>query len=275
MALAPIQFRFVYQPTDKSNALNAYDAGLALYGIGRSMSIATHYVTSGRVIKQAPSLDGARVLIMPPQPGSFAFLTLIEIASVASGLALGVAGNLLTDLVKFMYRRGAGLTDQPKDSQDSHLQGILRRSPGDIDALNDAIDEDMVRIHRPFEGPVNVLNIYGGTVHIDTFNHSTYAYTRARDLGKGREEFHGNVASYNGNEDSGRLWLVDEQRTVGFRRDKSLNHLPQEDRQLLSRSLDQYVNGQDGNITLKGHALRNREGKLKMIFLVSVSEDDD
>jgi hypothetical protein len=273
MAEAPIWFRFVYQPENESNALNAYDAGLALYGIGRSISIATHYVTNGRVIKQAPSLDGARVLVAPAQPGSFEFPTLVEIISVvAPGLATGVVGNLLTDLVKLLYRRGAGLTDQP---QDPHLQNILRRSPGDIDALNDAIDEDVVRIHRPFEGPVNVLNIYGGSVHIGTFNHSTYGYARARELGRDNEEFYGNVASYNGNEDSGRIWLVDEQRTVGFRRDRSLKHLPQEDRKLLSWSLDQYVNGQDGNLILKGRALRNREGKLKVIFLLSVSEADN
>jgi hypothetical protein len=274
MAIAPIPFRFVYQPADKSNALDAYDAGLALYGIGRSISIATHYVTTGKLIKQAPSLSGARVLVAPPRAGSFEFATLVDIATstIASGLAIGVAGNLLTDLVKLLYRRGAGLKDAP---QDPHLQSILRRSPGDIDALNDAIDEDMIRIHRPFEGPVNVLNVYGGTVHIGSFNHSTYEYARARELDKDQEEFYGNVASYNGNEDSGRLWLVDEQRTVGFKRDRTLKLLPQEDRQLLSWSLDQYVNHENGNIILKGRALRNREKKLKVIFLLGVSKADD
>jgi hypothetical protein len=270
MAQAPIPFRFSYEPEDESSRLDAYDAGQALYGISRSLAIVTHYVVHGKVIKQAPALSGAKVVVIPPQPGSFQFLLDIipMAAAIAKDVPAHIAAHFLYDLAKLIYRRCTGLRDAPETTE---LSDLLRRAPGDVDALTDAIDEDVIRIHRPFEGPMTVLNIYGGTNHFGDFNHTTYAYAKARELGDAGEEFVGDVASYNGNTDTGRVWLPEEQRTVGFKRDRGIKRLPQPDRMLLSWSLDEYVNQRNGTILLTGRGLRNRERQLKIIFVTNVS----
>lgn len=270
MAIAPTPFRFHYEPEDASNELDAYDAGQALYGISRSLAIITHYVLNGKVIKQGPALSGAKVFVRPPQRGSFESLLSIVpfMGDVAQQLPAHIATHFLYDLAKLLYRRCAGLSGSPSTEE---LEKLLKQAPGDVDALSDAIDEDVVRFHRPFEGPVTILNIYGGTNHFGSFNHVTYANAKARELGREREGVFGEIASYNGNTDTGRIWLHDEQRTVAFKRDRTLKRLPQADRGLLSWSLDQYVNHKEGTLQLFGRGLRNREGQLKMIFVTEVT----
>jgi hypothetical protein len=204
-----------------------------------------------------------------PRAGSFELL--IAIVALAGNMAQqippSIAANALYDLAKLVYRRATGQKDSPETS---YVSELLRRVPGDIDAINDALDQDIVRIHRPFEGPVVKLNIYGGTNFFGSFDHQTYDFALARELGQRVEQFIGEVASFNSNTETGRLWLPAEQRTVAFRRDQSLKRLREGDRRLLSWSLDRYVNKNDGTVFLSGYALRNRGGKLKIIFVTRV-----
>jgi hypothetical protein len=119
-------------------------------------------------------------------------------------------------------------------------------------------------------GNVNHFHIYGGTTQIGNFNQSTYDHAKARELGGG-EEFIGTIASLNANSDNGRIYLKSEERTVGFKKDRSLTRLAIGDRRLLSWSLDRYTNGKDGTIKLIGKALRNREERITSIFVTSVN----
>jgi len=263
-----MEFRFVYHPDDRPHELDAYNAGQALYGISRSLSIVTHYMANGHVITQAPALKGAKLFVRPPKAGSFEFLvTVIPWAEVGMGIGASIAAAVLYDLTKLVYRRASGLSERPETER---VNQILRERPGDIDALNDTTDTDVVRWHRPFEGAVINLNIYGGQNNFGTFDRSTFEYAKAREVGRSAEKFVGSVASYNGNADTGRIWLQSESRTVAFKRDRSLKSLPDLDRRLLSWSLDQYVNHRPADIALIGHALRNREEKLKEVFVLSV-----
>lgn len=148
--MADAEFRFIYKPEDGSNSLDAYDASQALYGISRSLSILTHYTLHRRVIKQAPSLEGAKVLIRPPQPGSFEFLVpIIQVATdPANFIAIshGLSSSYLYDLANMLYRRLAGKSEATSSDQ---MQTLARQAPGELDALADSINEDLVRIQRP------------------------------------------------------------------------------------------------------------------------------
>jgi hypothetical protein len=271
MATEPIPFRFIYEPEDDSNELDAYDAGQALWGISRSLSIVTHYLANGKVIKQAPALSGARIVLYPPRTGSFEFLFQVIPIVGPEAVELGrhLVAHVLYDLVKLVYLRATGQRDAPETGE---IENVARRFPGDVDAINDTIDDDVVRIHRPIAGGgVNIINIYGGTNTIGTLNQQTLEYASARELGPSEEEFVGNVASFNGNTENGRLFIATEQRTVAFRRDRTLVHLPQADRVLLSHSLDQYVRGRLAEVRLIGRALRDRAGKIKIIFVTGVT----
>jgi hypothetical protein len=104
--MAEAEFRFIYESEDGSNNLDAYDASQALYGISRSLSILTHYVLHRRVIKQAPSLEGAKVLIEPPRPGSFDFIIPIITDPDVRAVAGAFAAHFLYDSCEINHRDG-------------------------------------------------------------------------------------------------------------------------------------------------------------------------
>lgn len=221
--MEPLEFRFSYHPEDGSNSLDAYDASVALYGIARSLSITTHYALHGKVIKQAPALMGAKVLVLPPREGSFEFVApIIDFVSsrreeIALGLALGLAANYLCDLTKLLFRRATG---QSEDVETDRVDALRREKPGEIDALADALEEDILRLHRPLSGPVQYFKIVGGRQTFGHFDRVTYDYAKTKTIGRFDEDFEGNVASFNANSLHGRFWLPDEGRTVSFNKDR-------------------------------------------------------
>jgi hypothetical protein len=163
--MAEAEFRFIYNPKDGSNNLDAYDAAQALYGISRSLSILTHYTLHRRVIKQAPSLEGAKVLIEPPRVGSFEFIIPIITDPNCMAVTQNLTASVLYDLGKIIYRRLAGKSETPSSAE---IQALERQAPGDLDALSDSINEDMVRIHRPLisdDARCN-MTVNGGAVSI-------------------------------------------------------------------------------------------------------------
>jgi len=266
-------FRFRYQPDDGAHAISAYDAAQALYGISRSISITTHYAIHGRIIKQAPALKDAKVLVRPPSEGSFEFVVpvvgwTVGTAEMVGALGAGVAGNFLYDLTKYMFRRLTGQSDNPETQK---LKDLLTQKPGEIDGLADAIDEDIPRIHRPLDANnIQVFNVYGGKNNFGTFNYQTYDFAKTKIRESVARKFVGNVASLNGNTLTGRFWLDAEERTVGFREDESVT-LSRRKRQLFSWSLNEYMNGREGKLVLSGFPLTSRQGTLKMIFITDVN----
>jgi hypothetical protein len=235
--------------------------------MARSLAITSHYAINGRVIRQAPSLQGATVLVSPPKAGSFEFLFVVAADPVVHGIGLGVLANYITDLTKYAYRKISGLVHAPESDA---LQEAIATKPGDIDALCDSVDSDVVRVHRPIENNVNHFHIYGGHVQIGDFNRQTLETAKFRELSGGEEKFLGRVAALNANSDHGRIWIAEFGRTVAFQRDREVRRLPVGDRQLLSWSLDQYTNGAEGDIVLVGKCLRNRAGDVTKIFVQRV-----
>ncbi|HEY0207052.1 MAG TPA: hypothetical protein VGC15_23240 [Acetobacteraceae bacterium] len=159
--MADLEFVFRYHPKNKGTELDAYDASQALYGISRSLSIFTHYALNGKVIKKAPALSGAQVLIKPPQKRSFEFLLpIVQVLSDASpqaAVSLNFVSSRIYDLAKASYKRLIGKKDKPETAE---LRQIARTRPGDLDAIADSIEEDVNRIHRPLIMSVTRINIY-------------------------------------------------------------------------------------------------------------------
>ena len=275
-----IEFKFTYHPRGDSHVLPAYDAAQALYGIARSLSITTHYALNGRVIHQAPSLKNARVLVTPPRAGSFEFIVPIVdlvtsrevVQQVTAGVIVGaggLAGKLIYDLTKLIYRRATG---QPEKNTSDEVARLQREKHGDIDALTEIINQDIQRIPRPFLGAnVTYLNIYGGENHIGGFDQKTYDYAKTKVLGDKPEEFVGNVASFNANTFNGGLWLKEEGRVIAFSKDRS-SIVKDEERALLAWSLSEYAHGRSGVLRIRGISLRSKQDQLKRIFVVSVEK---
>ena len=267
-------FRFTYRPGNKTNDLNAYDAAEALYGISRSISILTHYAIHRRVIKQAPSLRDARVLVQPPVQGSFEFIIpiihFVSDPSNMAGIAQGFQASVLYDLTKVIYSRLAGRSEQTSSRQ---MQELARQRAGELDALADAVNEDVVRIQRPIAyDQSNQMNlvVHGGMVNIVNLDRGTYDYAKTKVLGEHEEEFLGHVQSFNGSTNQGRFWIEAEERTVGFSVHK-MTRLSATARRSLSWSLDQWVSKLEGFLHLRGYPLSSKTGLLKHVYVTSVA----
>ena len=266
--MAEAEFRFIYKSEDGSTSLDAYDASQALYGMSRSLAILTHYTIHRRVIKQAPSLEGAKILVEPPRPGSFEFIIPIITDPVVRAVAQNFAAAILYDLVKITYRRLVGKPDAPSSVA---IQDIARRASGDLDALSDSINEDIVRIHRPLISDTKQYNITvnGGTVNIVDLDRGTYDFSKTKVPGDTQQEFFGEIRSFNSSTVQGRFWIEDEERTVGFSVNKTTK-LSDEARQILSWSLDEWVNNREGYVFIRGYPLSSRTGLLKHVFITRV-----
>jgi hypothetical protein len=180
-------------------------------------------VINRKVIKQAPSLDGARVLIVPPRPGSFEFIVPIIQMVTDPGTVAAISQNLsasaLYDLTKSVYSRLAGKSEATASAQ---MDDLARKAPGDLDALADSVSEDLVRIQRPIQSDRNggcTIVVNGGSVgviNIINLDHDTYDYAKTKILGDQESEFFGHVRSFNGSTIQGRFWVESEERNVGF-----------------------------------------------------------
>ncbi len=145
----------------------------------------------------------------------------------------------------------------------------MRQAPGDLDAVSDAIEEDINRFHRPIVNNTTAVNIFGGTNAIATFNRGTYNYAKTKVVGEQMAEFFGHVTSFNGNTIQGRFWLEEEERTIGFSIDRSKS-LKGSAKKILSWSLDQWVSQLQEWIYIKNYPLTSKQGLLKHIFLTDV-----
>ena len=271
--MADAEFRFTYKPEDGSSSLDAYDASQALYGISRSLSILTQYALTRRIIKQAPSLDGARILVVPPQRGSFEFIVpVIQVVTDPANIqavAQGLSSSFLYDLTKLVYRRLAGKSETTSSEQ---IQSLSRQAPGDLDALADTITDDLVRIQRPLisdhRGTFNIV-VNGGSMNIVNLDRNTYDFAKTKVLGEHEEEFFGYVRSFNGSTIQGRFWIETEERTVGFSVNRN-SRLATTARRTLSWSLDQWVSRLEGFVFITGVPLSSKTGLLKHVFLTGV-----
>jgi hypothetical protein len=198
------------------------------------------------VIKQAPSLEGAKVLLEPPRIGSFEFIVPIITDPDVRGVAQSLTASMLYELVKIVYRRLAGRSETPSSAE---MRVLEHQARGDLDALSDSINEDMVRIQRPLisdDARYNII-VNGGAVNIVNLDRDTYDFARTKVLGDNEEEYFGEVRSFNGSTIQGRFWIESEERTVGFTKNKT-TRISDSVRQTLSWSLDQWVNEREGYI---------------------------
>jgi hypothetical protein len=212
------------------------------------------------------------VLIEPPRRGSFEFLAPIVAAvtdpsSKVGATAFGLAVNLLYDLTKTTFSRLSGKPETPALDE---TREIARSKPGDLDAISDAVEEDIVRIQRPIMHNVININVWGGSRDLIKFDDATYEFARTRVVGDHEEEFVGHVTSFNGSTVQGRFWVDALERTVGFAVEKKLGKLPGDQRRLLAGSLNEWVNLRGGQLKLRGYPLTSRQGLLKQIFITSV-----
>ena len=143
----------------ESHRLPAYAASKSFYGLSRSLLIAMNYLDEGKVRHREFRSRGFHIDLVAQRPGSFdTFYELVtdpSVMAMGGTLALAVAGNLLTDFLKTIFRRSVG---QNGETSIEALEAQEKLNPGDLSALEDAIAPAMREAHT-------VINHGAGQIH--------------------------------------------------------------------------------------------------------------
>lgn len=201
----------------EEHKLPAYDAVESLNGIARTMLLTTNYIVESKVRHRDFYYSGYEVNLLTFKPGSFEALFEVivspEVITVAGGIALGVAGNLVTDLFKTIFRRAIG--EAGEDSiQRLENEGVL--NSGDLGALVDAAEPAIRRAHTIVgRGATNIVLISGDN-NIVSFDGKSKEYVNKSVVDERLRLKLFSVGSYNVNSRYGRLFDFEEGKTVPF-----------------------------------------------------------
>lgn len=142
----------------EEHRIPAYAGIQSLQGHTRAVLIVSNYLVEGRVRRRRFDEVPINFNLVAQQPGSFDSLFELSwgFAAIGGTLAIGVAGNLITDLLKVIYRRVCGI---PEGETAAAYQELQREKPGDIEALIDAVEPSVRLGHNVINHGVININI--------------------------------------------------------------------------------------------------------------------
>lgn len=209
--------------------LDFYDAAVALIGFQRSLAITAHYVLNDQVITQAPALRGARLMVTPPETGSWRVKAKVEPQqpSATSAQSYGApTEKAINATYDYVVARTLGF---PTDFDGTVLPAIQAvrstggaTSPARLDSVIEKCEVAVRDMHRPIiaSRTAEFAKIESSVRSRDAFSFAfseqTHAYMLQGIPAFRPVEFVGKVSSYNLNTFKGRIFLRDHLRPVPF-----------------------------------------------------------
>jgi predicted regulator of Ras-like GTPase activity (Roadblock/LC7/MglB family) len=259
-----------------THRLPAYEASQSFYGISRALLIAMNYLDEGRVRRREFIARGFKINIVAQRPGSFETLYEIitnpEVMAIAKQLGVGVTGGLLLDYLKTIFRRSVGEKGEPSIEE---LEAEGKLNPGDLSALEDAIEPAMKAAHTVINHGAGQIIIVNGDNNVVTLNSRTKEYVLTSTLDETSKTKLFSIASYNANQRSGRAFDFEFGKTVPFEIAKNA------DRETLSivlSSISSYAMRRLGDdirsaIAINYYSVVSIEGKLKKIVIIKARKE--
>jgi hypothetical protein len=231
-----VAFTLSYQGNESdSNAIDLYDVAQALVGFQRSLALTAHLVLNDEIITQAPSLKGARIYVVPAEPGSWKITAWI-LAGATGLYNLGAAqsnsplGHLMFSLYDYVISESLGVhVDYNKSLGQLYEQAkkakvalpAIRESQAD--SLLEKTERAIVEMHRPIfktesassasiEATVNGQKRPLST----TLDLETYDFIHESRTAETPQLIEGRVSSYNSNTFKGRIYVAKYGRPVAF-----------------------------------------------------------
>jgi hypothetical protein len=271
--------------------LDFYDVAEALKGFQRSLALTTHLVLNGEVITQAPSLEGAQILALVPEQGSWK-VTAIIIASITGAYHLGTApkdtplGNLIGSAYDYVISETLGFhvdydktLGQQYDELKKANKDIKPLPQSKFDATVEKCEVAIRAMHRPIvmsetAEEAKITARIDGTLRSigPPLTPETHDYIAFTEHERDPREILGRIASYNINTYKGRVFVTQEGRPIPFELEESARSLS--NIALITESLRlNAVNSSDPTAEIKLVALRNtsRSGRLKKLIVLRVS----
>jgi hypothetical protein len=191
-----------------AHRLEAYEGIKSIEGLIRVARIATHYAATGEVRFRAPYTTLLEAQIASTRNGSFEML--FDYASrIVDQAAASVAKLKAEELFNFLIRRGTGQVDE-----DELVVGEETIPSGDIAAMGEAAESGLKAAHRWIDSEGKVISLIDGD-DATKLDLETKYYVEEEIMGDETTQ-DVSVAALNANSKNGRVFLVDQQRTVPF-----------------------------------------------------------
>lgn len=222
------------------HSLPAYNAAQSIYGISRSQLIILNYLSERKVRRKGFDYRDYDIQLRAPRAGSVEFIFDIALSPTAlaayGALGLGVGGNLLTELLKGVYRKAIGKRD--RSIWDVAIEnGIL--PPGDVGALVDAVTPALKSAHQAVGGGANSISInINGNNNVVTFDSSSKDFLTSYVIDNAIRVKEFSIGSFNANSGEGRAFDFDFGQLVSFDLDGSIDKVSVE---IISDSIKKYA----------------------------------
>lgn len=265
-----ITFRITYHHGEAtSGRLDMHDAAVSLQGFARALTLSTHaLLNDGAIRRRGTTIDGARLLLQPPEKGSFeqVVVLVLEEHPILGTLGLGVFTNAFWDFTKWSWGRAISRFSEPETELGKHIAHRIEPHIGEFEEL---LEVPLEQAHRPIRSDLNTtiaLKRSHAEVIIQLDKETLKAVSHQTD-----SEFIqvlGNVTRFNVLSGNGRLYDDAEARTISFSVAPGLSRF---ERTLLTKSLTDLVNGGLEKITFTVAKVRSAKGILKKYIVHNVS----
>lgn len=282
------EFRFTGAEADRG-LIEFYDVAQALIGFERSLAITTHAVINGEVITQAPSLKGARLLVEPPETGSWKIVAAIVGSVWAAGQAShdSVVGHLMFSAYDYVVSSSLGVhvdfdksIGQLIEEAKNKNVGFPKLTESRLDSVVEKCEVAIRDMHRPiiksesaYNAHVNFLLPDGIKPIQAVLDHETYGYISKTEEMPEAIEVSGFVTSYNVNTYKGRIFTVEDERPIPFEiteEGQNLNNIGLVASSLRSSALARSKG--EGKVYMLARKLVSPSGVIKKYIVFSVSE---
>lgn len=212
----PLLVKFTGNEADY-HKLPAYEAIESLRGIALSAMMITYYAQEGVVRHRKFEQKKFEFNLLTQRQGSFETLFELVVNPVTMEFFKGVLQNVtsegLVSFIQSVYRRSIGLEAAP-EIDDLEAEGKL--NSGDIMALVDAIEPSIRGAHRSIDyGAQNVIIITGNNNTVN-LNSVSKTYVNSSTVSEEIKAKLLSVGSFNANSGCGRVFDLEEGRTIPF-----------------------------------------------------------
>lgn len=264
-----LEFKISYDGGSASSGLlDIYNAGVSTRGLSRALAITTHaFLNDGEIRRRAERATGAKIYISAPRHGSFQEVIRIVISDpVAQTIGTSVIAAAFYDFLKWTWSAAVGKITEPTTPRVRRLADRVEPFIGEIAAV---LETPMQELHRPIEGDRNIqIKVIrprvGTLIELDA---DTLAYVSTRSETEIAEDIVGNVTRYNILSGFGRFYADDEDRTISFDLGEDISA---SEKELLTWSLHQRSQGNDGKILIDANRIINARGELNRYKVLAV-----
>lgn len=248
--LVPFRLKLTGDTAD-NHQFQGYNGYMALAGFAWTLALITNYTETGSLRQRGEFLGRDAVRATVPTEGSviadFSVLLQQNPSEVLSLAAVGMGSTVsafLYDLVRRIIARNLG---QEHSEKTPLLAELLRRRPGDIEALVAKTEPAIRQTHAVIGSGAKKMQILGGHNIINTYDEETRDYVKLNIEDNHMQGKDVSVAAFNANSGHGSVFDNDLGRTVPISMSRDVLRKVGN---VFTWGLDQYANRTGGRVNL-------------------------